>query len=59
MVPGDGEVHDPVRRCGLLREVKKWKYDPAEKDGVPVAVNCTVSVRFSLKTKKARGPALP
>jgi protein TonB len=31
-----------------LEAVEKWKFTPGEKDGVPVAVQVNVEVRFQL-----------
>jgi protein TonB len=53
----DGRPHDPIRvlrsvGMGLdekaIEAVKQWKFDPAKKDGKPVAVQIAVEVDFHL-----------
>ncbi len=52
----DGRVHDPrvTRSLGLgldeqaLKAVQSWTFEPAKKDGVPVAVLVSVEVNFRL-----------
>jgi TonB family protein len=56
VVGPDGRVHDMkvVRPLGLgldekaLEAVKQWKFEPARKDGQPVAVQINVEVNFRL-----------
>jgi TonB family protein len=56
VVGPDGRVHDMrvSRSLGLgldekaMEAVKQWKFDPARKDGQPVAVQINVEVNFRL-----------
>ena len=56
IVGPDGRVHDMrvQRALGLgldekaMEAVKTWKFDPARKDGQPVAVQINVEVNFRL-----------
>ena len=56
MVGSDGRVHDVrvQRTLGMglderaVEAVKRWKFEPARKDGQPVAVQVNVEVRFTL-----------
>lgn len=56
IVTPEGTVRDPViaRSLGYgldekaLEAVRKWKFDPATKDGKPVAVQVAVEVNFRL-----------
>ncbi len=56
VVGPDGKVHDlhVQRSLGLgldekaIEAVKLWKFDPARKDGQPVAVQVNVEVNFRL-----------
>jgi len=49
--PTDVRIKDPLG-CGLdakaVQTVKTWKFNPAEKDGQPVAVQIMVGVQFHL-----------
>ena len=51
-VPRDIKVYDPVG-MGLdekaVEAVQKWRFQPARKDGHPVAVQISVEVRFQLR----------
>ncbi len=40
---------DPGLDARALEAVKKWKFEPAKKDGKPVRVAAVVEVNFSLK----------
>jgi TonB family protein len=52
----DGRVHSPrvVRSLGMgldekaIEKVNIWKFDPAKKDGRPVAVEMNIEVAFNL-----------
>jgi len=52
----DGRVHSPrvVRSLGMgldekaIEKVNVWKFDPAKKDGRPVAVEMNIEVAFNL-----------
>jgi protein TonB len=56
IVGTDGRVHNPkvVRSLGMgldekaIEKVQIWKFDPAKKDGRPVAVEVNVEVSFNL-----------
>jgi TonB family protein len=63
VVRADGKVGDVqmIRALGrgldeqAIKAVKKWRFNPAMKEGKPVAVKITVEMNFSLFT----GPKLP
>ena len=56
IITPEGTVRDPVIAKSLgygldekaLEAVRKWKFDPATKDGKPVAVRVAVEVNFRL-----------
>jgi TonB family protein len=56
VVGPDGRAHDPriQRSLGMgldekaIEKVKEWKFEPAKKDGVPVAVMVSIEVSFHL-----------
>jgi TonB family protein len=56
VVGPDGKVHDVKvsRSLGLgldekaMEAVKVWKFDPARKNGQPVAVEMTIEVNFHM-----------
>jgi len=39
----------PEFEAPALNAVKKWKFKPAQKDGVPVKMKVTVPIRFNLE----------
>jgi TonB family protein len=57
VVSADGTVRDPAVTRSLdkgldkqaLETVKKWKFEPATKDGQPVAVRIDVEVSFRIR----------
>jgi len=57
VVGADGTVRDPAVTRSLdkgldkqaLETVKKWKFEPATKDGQPVAVRIDVEVSFRIR----------
>lgn len=56
VVGPDGRAHDPKvqRSLGMgldekaIEKIKEWKFEPAKKDGVPVAVIVNIEVSFHL-----------
>jgi periplasmic protein TonB len=56
VVGPDGRVHDPrvQRSLGMgldekaIETIRQWKFDPAKKDGQPVAVAISIEVNFHL-----------
>ncbi|ABF42086.1 TonB-like protein [Candidatus Koribacter versatilis Ellin345] len=56
VVGPDGRAHDPrvQRSLGMgldekaIEKIKEWKFEPAKKDGVPVAVMVSIEVSFHL-----------
>ncbi len=65
-VTADGRVADPVIiqssnwvfRDLVLNAVRKWKYEPALKDGQPVAAKVSQSFAFVVPEKEAQRAAL-